>query len=151
MDYSQIKIVQLEPMRVVYFHGFGESPEALALEKLTCWAQANGMRGRVFGFNNPGPGEGKSEYGYDVWMCVGEDEQMQNVETLRFAGGLYAVLRCPVVHPWQDIPGGWQILNSWLAQSGRTLGKHQWLEEHLDLPEPAAGVMFILDLYMPIE
>lgn len=150
MEDSQIKIVQLEPMRMVSFYGFGESPEALALEQLTAWSALHHLHGRVFGFNNPNPVEGSPEYGYEVWMCVGAEAQTGDARVLEFAGGLYAVLRCPVVQPWEDIPHAWQVLSGWLAGSGYALGAHPCLEEHLDLTDPGAGVMFTLDLYLPL-
>jgi hypothetical protein len=70
MSELDVKIVKLEPLRVICFNGFGEGPERVTLEKLFVWAQANGKKGRVFGYNNPNPAPGSPNYGYDAWMVV---------------------------------------------------------------------------------
>jgi len=153
MKNPQVKIVNLEPMRMLSFSGFGEAPEGMALAKLQTWAQAHDdQHGRVFGFNNPNPSAGSPNYGYEVWVNVAEDVQPEgDARVVDFPGGMYAVLRCPVVNPGDDIPAAWQALVKWLDASTYTQAGHQWLEEHLD-PQNAAGAeAFTLDLYLPIR
>ena len=60
MDDLKVKIVKLEPMRVICINGFGEGPETQAWEKMIAWAKAKGLWDdgkpkRFFGFNNPDP------------------------------------------------------------------------------------------------
>lgn len=152
MSTEQVKIVRLEPEKFVCFNGFGEEPERLALEKLSAWAQAHGKNGRVFGYNNPNPASGSPNYGYDVWMTVDSDTQVEGEgRIIDFAGGLYAVLRCPVSKPWEDIPAAWQKLVRWREESRYQEASHQWLEEHLDPHNADGGDNFTLDLFLPIK
>jgi DNA gyrase inhibitor GyrI len=152
MDNTQVKIINLEPMHMISFSGFGESPEGQALAKLNAWAQAHDQHGRVFGFNNPNPSAGSPNYGYEVWMCVEDGIQPDgDGRMIDFTGGKYAVLRCPVVMPENNIPGAWQALVKWLDASEYSQAGHQWLEEHIDLENAAAGGNFTLDLYLPIR
>ena len=63
MSELDVRIVELEPMRVASFHAFGESPELKASKKLVDWAKPKGLldaKGthRIFGFNNPDPSPG---------------------------------------------------------------------------------------------
>jgi DNA gyrase inhibitor GyrI len=151
MNELQVRIVQLEPMRVICFNGFGESPEGLALEKCSAWNREHKLHGRVFGFNNPDPSAGSPNYGYEVWMQVGESVRVDGeARSYDFPGGLYAVLRCPVYKPWNDIPAAWQALVKWLDASDYRHAGHQWLEEHLDPQNNPEGAEFTLDLYMPV-
>jgi DNA gyrase inhibitor GyrI len=153
MSGLDVKIVKLEAMRVICFNGYGEGPETLALNKLFGWAKVHGKRGRVFGYNNPNPAPGSPNYGYDAWMVVdggvlGEGE----ARIIDFPGGLYAVARCSVTKPGEDIPDTWQALVRWREDSRYREASHQWLEEHIDLQQAAAdGENFTLDLYLPIK
>jgi DNA gyrase inhibitor GyrI len=152
MSDLQVKVANLEAMRVVCFNGFGESPEGLALEKLLAWARSHDQHGRVFGYNNPDPAAGSPNYGYDVWMQV--DKAMQPVEGARlidFPGGLYGVARVHVSQPEQQIPEAWQALVKWMEDNDYQHGSHQWLEEHLDVENALGGENFVLDLYLPIK
>lgn len=152
MSELQVTVSKLDAMRMISFSGFGESPEGQALEKLHNWAGKYGLHGRVFGFNNPNPSVGSPNYGYEVWMSVDEDVQPEGeAKLVDFAGGLYAVLCCPVVRPWEDIPATWQKLVSWLDASAYSHGAHQWLEEHIDPKDGPDGVEFTLDLYLPLR
>lgn len=145
-------ILYLQPMLVISFHAFGESPEGVALDKLFAWAKGGHKIGRVFGFNNPNPGIGSPEYGYEVWMPVSPGLLEVGEGRLQyFSGGQYAVLRCTVRRPWEDIPAAWERHVAWLAGSEYQRGTHQWLEEHLDPESAAGGATFKLDLFLPIH
>lgn len=154
MNENDIHIVQLEPLRVARFHGFGEGPEDIAWKKLEDWAKPHGLLDfseahRIFGFNNPNPAPGSPNYGYEFWITVTEEETAgEDVEIVNFPGGLYAVAQCIVRNPWEDIPGTWQRLVAWRESSPYKAAEHQWLEKHLHVGVP--GHEFDLDLYLPI-
>lgn len=141
MDEIKVEITQLEPLRVVYIVSVSESPELEAQGKLLSWAKSKGLLNtvpapRFFGFNNPNPSHGSEIYGYEFWMTVGESYQPEEggLPVKRFGGGLYAVTE--LVSVW-NIPETWEALNRWLECSRYIIGKHQWLEEHvqfIDLP-----------------
>ena len=151
-----VRIVQLEPMRVASAHGFGESPETLAWDRLTAWAKARGLwqdgtARRFFGFNNPDPAPGSPNYGYETWMTVGPEVQSEGEITVKeFPGGRYAVTRCEVKFPGDDIPNTWKQLVAWVETSPHHPARHQWLEEHFFQGETNFE-QFTLDLFMPIR
>ncbi|HNR02868.1 MAG TPA: GyrI-like domain-containing protein [Anaerolineaceae bacterium] len=156
MSDRDVRIIKLEPMRVVSFLGFGASPEALAWNQLTEWAKPRGFlkeseKHPIFGFNNPNPSPGSPNYGYELWMGIepGDLTPTDAVETKDFAGGLYAVMRCVVPKGDFGVIGStWQKLSKWLEGSAYKFGSHQWLEKTVpcDLPD----IEFVLDLYLPI-
>jgi AraC family transcriptional regulator len=147
-----VKIVKLEPMRVICFNGFGESPEELAFEQLFAWAKTHGKNGRVFGYNNPNPAPGSPKYGYDAWMVVDQVVQAESeARIIDFPGGLYAVTRCEARKPWEDIPNTWQKLVRWRESSRYRGASHQWLEEHIEPQTAADDIQFTLELYLPIK
>ncbi len=152
MSELDVKIVKLEPLRVICFNGYGEGPEGVALDKLFAWARAHAVSGRVFGYNNPNPAAGSPNYGYDAWMVVGEGVEPQGeARMIDFPGGLYAVTRCVVTKPWEDIPATWQKLVRWREESRYREASHQWLEEHIAPPGEAGGENFTLDLFLPVK
>ena len=151
-----VQIVTLPRLRVASLYAFGPQPETAAWTKLTTWAGPRGLlddpeHHRIFGFNNPNPSAGSPNYGYEFWIEIGPDVEPDGEARLtEFDGGLYAVTRVePIAEPYDDIPAGWMALNRWLEDSAYTLGRHQWLEQHIDVPGDPDG--FSLDLYMPIE
>ena len=76
MSELEVRIVQLEPMRVASAYGFGESPEDVAWTKLKTWMKEtliNPEEHRFFGFNNPNPSPGSPKYGYEQWITVGPE------------------------------------------------------------------------------
>lgn len=156
MSDNDVRIVTLEPMRVASFHGFGNSPEYEAMEKLIAWAKPRGLltderKGRVFGFNNPDPSPGSPNYGYEFWLELGPEVSVgDEVEVKRFPGGQYAVLRCHALPDGGNIFDTWQKLATWQAASRyRHRRQRQWLEEHIG-PLAVEGGDFILDLYLPV-
>ena len=84
-----------------------------------------------------------------VQIVVGPGVEPQGeIKIKEFPGGLYAVTRCEVKNPWDDIPGTWKRLAAWLENSKYRWSPHQYLEEHLGPLEFSEE--FVLDLYMPI-
>ena len=100
MNKLDVRIVQLEPMRVASAYGFGASPEGIAHEKMQTFLKAKslldgyGTKYRHFGFNNPNPAPGSPNYGYEIWTEIGSDVQPEgDIRIVDFPGGLYAVTR----------------------------------------------------------
>lgn len=150
-----VRIVRLEPARVVSVYGFGEEPEKEAWQKLVAWAEPRGLldtpdQHRIFGFNNPSPSPGSPNYGYEFWLTIGpEIEPEGEVETKLFPGGLYAVTQCEVKgDPYESIPAAWKRLVLRREESRYRSASHQWLEAHVQAGETPE--MFTLDLYLPI-
>lgn len=148
-----VRIVELQPMRMASVQGFGQCPEELSQKKLLAWARSHNLLGksslpRFFGFNNPDPTPASPNYGYEFWMAVGEDVKAEGeIQIKSFTGGLYAVMRCK--NP-MTCPDAWKQLVQWLETSPYHKGDHQWLEEHMsfiDLPVEE----ILLDLYLPIQ
>jgi hypothetical protein len=157
-----VRIVHLEPTRVLSTYGFGEHPEPIAWENmraaLTQMALLqDGKQHRFFGFNNPSPAPGSPNYGYEQWVTlsdgvIGDGEIAAQGATVKdFPGGLYAVTHCTLV----NITQVWEQLFYWREKSAYRFGNHQWLEEALT--PPVYGDQLVidenqieLDLYMPI-
>jgi len=155
MDKLDVRIVKVEPMRVVSFFGFSESPEEIAWQKLFAWARPRGLlenleKHRIFGFNNPDPSPGSPNYGYEVWIEIDKDtETGSDVEVKDFTGGLYAVTQCVVPTGQFEVIGStWKKLVAWREDSKYKCGHCQWLEESLPIQLP--DTEFVLDLYLPI-
>jgi DNA gyrase inhibitor GyrI len=137
-------------------HGFGEGPEGIAWDKMTAWLKARGMwqdgsGRRCFGFNNPSPTGGSPNYGYEVWVTVGPEVVSEGEITVKeVPGGLYAVTRCVVKSPNDDIPAAWKQLVAWVETSTYRPARHQWLEETFFDGDPNYQA-FTLDLFMPVR
>jgi DNA gyrase inhibitor GyrI len=150
MSELDVRIVQLEPMRVATAHGFGTSPEEEAMNRIAAFMEAKGLAlddVRWFGFNNPDPTPGSPNYGYDVWITVSQDvEGEDKIEIKEFEGGLYAVTRFKDLN---NIGQVWRQLVHWREDSPYMQGHHQWLENLLTHPDtPCEEYEF--DLYLPI-
>ena len=152
-----VRIVELPPMRVASFWGFGREPEGIAWEKLLAWSRPRRLLDDpeahpLYGFNNPDPSPGSPNYGYEAWISVDpatEPEEEAGVRILGFDGGLYAVTRCEVPKGDFDVIGkSWKRLVAWREDSPYRCGAHQWLEQ--SLPETRPDLEFVLDLYLPI-
>lgn len=155
MSELEVRIVELAPIRVASFLGFGESPEEKAWAKLLPWARSKGLledreQHRLFGFNNPSPSPGSPNYGYEVWIELDPGVEPEGAEEIvDFEGGLYAVTRCEVPKGQFEVIGDmWKELVTWREDSKYKCGHHQWLEESLPIDKP--GTEFTLDLYLPI-
>jgi DNA gyrase inhibitor GyrI len=150
MSGLDVRIVQLEPMRVANAHGFGESPEEQAMKKIQAFMESKGLTFEDvhwFGFDNPEPSPGSPNYGYDVWITVGpEVEEGDEVKIIDFAGGLYAVTRLKGV---SNIGQVWKQLVLWREDSQYKKGHHQWLENLLTPPDVPFDE-YVFDLYLPI-
>ncbi len=155
MSELDVRIVKLEPMRLISAWGFGPSPEEEAWNKLRAWADPKGLmddleKHRIFGFNNPDPSPGSPNYGYEVWIEVGPEVKPESdLRVVGFCGGLYAVTLCEVPEGHFDVIGQlWKKLVAWREDSKYHYSPHQWLERTVSHGSP--GIAFALDLYLPI-
>jgi AraC family transcriptional regulator len=162
MSKKEIRIVELPASKIVSFHGFGESPEGIAISSMLSWAEKyqsfQYKETRCFGFNNPDPTPGSTKYGYEVWLILPEKIEVEDQEVRFFKGGLYAVTHCEgmVDNAGDFIPSAWKKLMEWLENSPYQMGKHQWLEEQLPVEGLTIADMYkqgkiSLDLYIPIK
>lgn len=152
MSEFSVRLVNLEPMRVASAHGFGESPEPQAWDKILAFARSRGLdlgEARFFGFNNPNPSPGSPNYGYDQWITVGPDVAAEgDIQILDFPGGLYAVARCEGLSTIGEV---WRQLALWFEDSPYKELPHytQCLEELLTSPD-VPYEEYVFDLYLPI-
>ena len=150
-DYPEIKVLrELGSMRVAYYRHISAGPEVEAFAVMRDWATrvglvADSVKTRYLGFNNPNPTPGCAEYGYEVWVTIDEDFA---VDAKTVPGGKYAVMTVNA-EDGDAIVRAWQRMVAWLKVSPYQLGRHQWLEEHLDFGDEQGHDMR-LDLYMPI-
>lgn len=152
MSELEVRIVQLEPMRVASAHGFGESPEVEAFEKMLAFMELKGLafeEVRWFGFNNPNPSLGSPNYGYDVWITLGPGVAGEGEVAIKeIPARLYAVTRCEGLN---TITQDWHQLATWFEDSPykKPPHFHQCLEELL-VPPDLPYEEYIFDLYLPI-
>jgi DNA gyrase inhibitor GyrI len=163
MSDLEVRIVNLEPMTVAYALGFGESPEEIAWDKITKWARSKGMLDdlkalKFFGFNNPNPSPGSPNYGYEQWIVIDPDVEVEgDIKKKDFPGGLFAVARCQL----SNIGEAWKQLVIWQEDSNYKMGNLQCLEEAFNpelfiTPEGKLPIdesmfdKFTLDLYLSI-
>jgi len=133
-----VRIVELEVRPVASYRAVGESPEDKAWEGIYSWAEANGLTElpstRFFGFNNPGPSKGESEYGYEFWVTLPEGFKPTgdagiDVQFKEFPGGLFAVTATSL--DTFDVGEKWRELARWLKQSKFEPIMGRCYEEHI--------------------
>jgi DNA gyrase inhibitor GyrI len=152
MGELEVRIVELEPMRVASAHGFGQSPELEAWDKILAFARSKGLdlgKARFFGFNNPNPSHGSPNYGYDQWITVDPDVEAEgDIQIIDFPGGRYAVARCEGL---SVIGEAWRQLALWFEDSPYKKLPHygQCLEELLTSPD-VLYEEYVFDLYLAI-
>jgi len=152
MSDFEVRIVEMEPMRVASAHGFGVEPEPEAWNKILAFAQEKGLdtgKARFFGFNNPNPSPGSPNYGYEQWMTVSPDVQAEGEITIKeIPVRRYAVTRCQGI---STITQTWQQLVLWFEDSAYKKPAHwcQCLEELLT-PPGVPYEEYVFDLYLPI-
>ena len=152
MSELEVRIVQMEPMRVASAHGFGTNPEEQAWDKILAFTKAQGIdteQARFFGFNNPNPSPGSPNYGYEQWITVGDNVGASGEITIKeIPSRKYAVTRCEGL---STITETWRRLVLWFEDSEYKQPAHwcECLEELLTqpgLPEED----FVFDLYLPV-
>ncbi|MFC1746009.1 GyrI-like domain-containing protein [Candidatus Riflebacteria bacterium] len=150
MSDIDVRIKELEPMRVASFKVVSANPEYETWEKLNAWASTKGYLGNIeehpiFGFNNPGPSPERKDYGYESWIRVPLDTESDGAFEIKdFPGGLYAV----TTHKGLPNPDVWMSLWKWVQSSS-----HLWRKTH-ELEKPhnplASHDKIIFDLFLPI-
>lgn len=147
----EVKIVELEPMRVASFRAISETPEHDAAQLLANWVHGKGYlddleKNPVFGFNNPDPTEGKKEYGYEFWIRMSDDFEEEEVTVKDVEGGRYAVTTSESL---SVIGEKWKQLVEWVKRSEHSLRDAQWLEKTHDFG--VSDEELVLDLYLAIK
>ena len=151
MSEIEVKIVELEPTRMISAYGFGAEPEGIAWEKIKAFAENNKLdlandSVTTFGFNNPNPSKGSPNYGYEIWLPVARDiEPEGDLRIVDFTGGLYAVTTFKGL---ENIGEVWGKLVKWREGSKYKHAHHQWLEELTTYELPLEEYVF--NLYLPI-
>lgn len=158
----QVEIRQLDPMTIASVQAISKTPEEDAWKKLVAFAEPRGLlkdqkKNPIFGFNNPDPTKGKEEYGYEFWIRIDSDMNLdEGVTKKKFGGGLYAVKRCNLTKEATSeftqehgVSESWFRLHEWLKSSEYKKGSHQWLEKSVNPNKPDEDLL--LDLHMPIE
>lgn len=152
MSELDVRIVEMEPMRVAVAHGFGESPELIATDKMLAFLASKGLKFedvRWFGFNNPDPSPGSPNYGYDVWTTVGPEVEGEGDISIReVPARRYAVTRFKDLNNIGDV---WKQLVLWFEDSPYKKPPY-WHEclENLLVPPDTPYEEYVFDLYLPI-
>ncbi len=151
MSAIDVKIVRLEPMRMISAYGFGNQPEPIAWEKMLSFVKARklvaeGELPQTYGFNNPNPAKGSPNYGYELWLPVDDDVLPEgDLRVVKFEGGLYAVTQFKDLNQIGQV---WRQLVKWREGSQYKHAHHQWLEEQTFASDDVAEMEF--NLYLPI-
>ncbi len=103
-----IRVVYLPPAIVAASHYVGKSPEDVAKERMYQFIREKNLPVckpdfRLYGFNNPSPENGQEEYGYEFWVTVPEDMEVEApMVKKKFQGGLYAAhaIKMGDFHEW---------------------------------------------------
>ncbi len=150
----EVQIVELEPTRVVAALGYGETPEYQAWELINEYIAEREIKWpgqhRFFGFNNPDPTPGSPNYGYEQWITVDDDVNVDPpLETKRFSGGQYAALH---LRGLKGIGEAWKQLVAWVEEEGYNIAttEHNCLEE-LRTPLDAPQDEWEFDLYLGVS
>jgi DNA gyrase inhibitor GyrI len=152
MSELDVRIVEMEPMRVAVAHGFGEGPELIASDKMLAFLASKGLKFedvRWFGFNNPDPSPGSPNYGYDVWTTVGPEVEGEGDIVIReVPARRYAVTRFKDLNNIGDV---WKQLVLWFEDSSYKKPPywHECLENLLVHPDTPYEE-YVFDLYLPI-
>lgn len=162
---KQVRILHLPPMTVASSQYFGKNPEEHASEVLHEFVRKSGLADlkpdlRIFGFNNPCEPDANGLYGYEFWVTIPENLEVQSpLVKKHFAGGLYGAhaIQMGNFHEWR-------LLVDWAKENGdydhdirEPLGMAGSLEEHLNAyqyykEQPPQSAQFTqLDLLIPIK
>ena len=154
MPELKVEIVELPPMRVASALGFGAEPEAQAFALIDKFASKAGVELdfstlRLYGFDNPSPSPGSSNYGYEVWLPI--DESVEAIDPIRikqFEGGTFASTRFTGL---SNIGRVWKELVAWVEDSSYTFGPNscKCLEKN-DTPLEQDPEKWTFDLYLSV-
>lgn len=140
-------------MGVASVRVFGAQPEEAAWKKLAAWAGPKGLLDDpaghpVFGFSNPNPTSGQTEYGYDLWIKIGNGvDAGGEIEIRDFEGGQYAVVTAPSL---DSIRETYKELWEWILASP----EYSWRKTH-ELERVhnhlAPTEEMVIGIYVPIQ
>lgn len=94
---GDVRIINLPRMIFASFRAISETPEKDCTEVMDKLIREHDLYNkpgfRHFGFNNPNPESGKTEYGYEMWAVIPEDFKVpEPFARKEFPGGLYAAI-----------------------------------------------------------
>jgi DNA gyrase inhibitor GyrI len=153
MSKFEIRIEELDPMRVAVFRGYSKTPEMEAHNLAVAFAKEKGLikdnHLKTFGFNKPCPWETKGdEYGYEVWVVADAGVNIPGfVMSKEFTGAKCAVTS---IEKLADIGDAWEYLYDWVKGSKEYKHAHKdGLEEVLS-PLSTPEDEFSFNLYLPV-
>ncbi len=163
---KDVRIVHLPAATVASAHVIGKEPEDKAgamiadfIRENRVWEKLPGLR--MYGFNHPNPTDESGLYGYEFWVTIPEELEVEPpLQKKHFAGGTYAahMIQMGNFHEW-----------AWLDEWVRTNGEYEYsgngdpevmfgsLEEHLNFHDhiqetPYEGLKIDqLDLLIPVR
>lgn len=151
-----VEMRDLDEMVVVSGRGFGLEPEPPAWDLIFEFAALHGLEvgsgeHRFFGFNNPNPTPGIPEYGYEQWMTISADLEVDPdgpVVRKVIPAGRFAVTRFKglsrITETWREFVG-------WYEESGLEPGA-DWQECYEEMLNPVeqSPDEWEFELYLPV-
>ncbi len=116
---GEVRIINLPRMIFSSFRAISETPENDCTEVMDKLIRDHDLYNkpgfRHFGFNNPCPEPGKTEYGYEMWAVIPEDFGVPEPFVRKeFPGGLYAAIPTYLT----NIAERWEQLFEWVQSNG---------------------------------
>ena len=160
---NDVRIIYLPPMTVASSRFIGENPEETAQERIDRFVLESGLIKvkpdlRVLGFDNPSPGENEKHYGYEFWVTIPEEMNVQEpLEKKTFSGGLYAAhcINMGNFNEWKDFYEWIKNNSEYEIDEREPSGMSGCLEEHLNAfsyySDECRNQFTQIDLLMPIK
>ena len=106
---KNVRIIYLPPFTAASSYYIGENPEENAEKPLSDFIKKKKLfdvkpDSRVFGFNHPSPSHENIHYGYEFWVTIPDDMEVEKpLSKKKFDGGLYAVhtINMGDFHEWK--------------------------------------------------
>jgi AraC family transcriptional regulator len=157
-DDMQVRIIEMEPLRVAYFRGIGTySPATIGplFQKLMAWAGPRGICGpasQIMGVCWDDPGiTPEPRCRYDACITVAPDFQDDGRVSLQLLpGGRYAVRHCEFV--CQGFEKAWEeLMTDWLPTSGYQPDDRPNLEFYYNDGNRDPENKWIMDIWLPVK
>mgnify|MGYP003604959622 CR=1 FL=1 len=164
---KNVRILYLPPFIAASSHYTGESPEENAEKLLRDFIKKKNLfkikpDARVFGFNHPNPSPENTHYGYEFWVTIPENMEVEYpLSKKKFDGGLYAVHTINIgdFHEWkwlmEWVQNNPDYIEDYRDETGECMGG--LLEEALNFVYRLSAdtnkekTEHQLDLYFPIK
>lgn len=156
---SCVRIVLLPPCTVASYQYVGDDPEEKVGEVMDQFIRSSKLYeikpdSRLFGFNNPEPQPGNDFHGYEDWVTIPDDMEVQQpLVKKHFDGGLYAAYTINFPDFYE-----WNFLKEWVKNNDKYQEDYRdYLEEHLNwvyschMGWPENGIDGKIDLLLPIR